>query len=90
MICVTVYSTGPGSMRCTLTCRCLTVASIPFTVVDLTAEQNAAQRSFVTDELGYTEAPVVLVDDDPQHHWSGFRPDLIDRLAAHLTERGAI
>ena len=90
MISVTVYSTGPGCMRCTLTCRWLTVASIPFTVVDLTAEQNAAQRSFVTDELGYTEAPVVLVDDDPQHHWSGFRPNLIDRLAAHVTERQAI
>ncbi|WP_019180117.1 glutaredoxin family protein [Microbacterium yannicii] len=90
MISVTVYSTGPGCMRCTLTCRCLTVASLPFTVVDLTEERNAAQRSFVTDELGYTEAPVVLVDDDPQHHWSGFRPDLIDRLAAHLTERRAI
>jgi hypothetical protein len=26
---------------------------------------------------------VVIVDDEPQHHWSGFRPDLIDRLARH-------
>lgn len=84
MITVTVYSTGAGCMRCTLTCRCLTAASIPFTLVDLTEERNAAHRVFVTDELRYSEAPVVLVDDDPQHHWCGFRPDLIDRLAGHL------
>ncbi|WP_426321885.1 glutaredoxin family protein [Microbacterium sp. E-13] len=89
MITVTVYSTGLGCVRCTLTCRCLTAASIPFTVIDLTDNSNAAHREFVTDELGYTEAPVVLVDDDPQHHWSGFRPDLIDRLAARLLEQGS-
>lgn len=88
MITVTVYSTGAGCVRCTLTCRCLTAASIPFTVIDLTDQRNAAHREFVTDELGYSEAPVVLVDNDPQHHWSGFRPDLIDRLATRLLEQG--
>ena len=88
MITVTVYSTGPACMRCTLTCRCLTAASIPFTVIDLTDQRNAEHREFVTDELGYSEAPVVLVDDDPQHHWSGFRPDLIDRLARSLLDDG--
>ncbi|KJL40156.1 glutaredoxin family protein [Microbacterium trichothecenolyticum] len=89
MITVTVYSTGPGCMRCTLTCRCLTAAHIPFTVIDLTDHRNAAHREFVTDELGYSEAPVVLVGDDPQHHWSGFRPDLIDQLAHRLLEQGS-
>jgi hypothetical protein len=33
----------------------------------------------VVDELGYTEAPVVVVDE--HDHWSGFRPDQIDRIA---------
>ncbi|WP_341994749.1 glutaredoxin family protein [Microbacterium sp. LWH7-1.2] len=89
MISVTVYSTGPGCMRCTLTCRCLTAASIPFTVIDLTDQRNAVHRDFVTDELGYSEAPVVLVEDDPQHHWSGFRPDLIARLAESSLAQGS-
>jgi len=84
MISVTVYSTGPRCMRCGLTCRRLDEAGIPFTVIDLTRQENASQREFVTDELGYTEAPVVVVDDEPENHWSGFRPDLIDRLAAHI------
>jgi glutaredoxin-like protein NrdH len=79
---VTVYSTGPTCIRCTMTCRCLQSAGIPFRVVDVTAEPIALQ--FVTEELGYTEAPVVIVDEEPQHHWSGFRPDLIDRLADRL------
>ena len=30
-------------------------------------------------ELGYSQAPVVVVDD--QDHWSGFRPDKIERVA---------
>jgi glutaredoxin-like protein NrdH len=84
MTSVTVYSTGAACMRCTLTCRCLSAAGIPFTVIDLTDECNAAHREFVTEDLGYTEAPVVMVDSEPEHHWSGFRPDLIDRLATRL------
>ena len=90
MINGTVCSTGPGSMRCTLMCRCLTAVSIPFTAVDLTEERNAAPPSFIPDELGYSEAPFVLVDDHPQHHWAGFRPDLIERLVARLIERQGI
>ena len=31
--------------------------------------------------LGYLQAPVVITDED---HWSGFRPDKIDELAARL------
>jgi protein involved in ribonucleotide reduction len=36
--------------------------------------------------LGYLQAPVVVTDED---HWSGFRPDKIDELAARLASRGA-
>ncbi|GAA1961829.1 hypothetical protein GCM10009776_25660 [Microbacterium deminutum] len=67
-------------MRCTLTCRCLTAAGIRFDLVDLREERSAAMRLWITEDLGYTEAPVVLVDDDPENHWSGFRPDLIEML----------
>jgi glutaredoxin-like protein NrdH len=89
MMTVTVYSTGPGCMRCTLTYRRLRAMGIPFTVIDLSDQRNVAHRKFVTDELGYSEAPVVLVDDDPQHHWSGFRADPIDRLARTMGPQGS-
>jgi glutaredoxin-like protein NrdH len=45
--------------------------------VDVTT--NDAALEYVTEELGYSAAPVVVVDD--HNHWSGFRPDLIDNLS---------
>ncbi|WP_314456451.1 hypothetical protein [uncultured Microbacterium sp.] len=41
---------------------------------------NPAALKYVMDELGYSAAPVVVASD--QDHWSGFRPDLIDKHAA--------
>ena len=81
---VTVYSTGPACQRCRLTCECLTRAGVEFRLIDLTSEGSGDARAFLSDDLGYTEAPVVIVDDEPEHHWSGFRPDLIERLATHI------
>ncbi|WP_341976055.1 glutaredoxin family protein [Microbacterium sp. LWO13-1.2] len=83
MTTVTVYSTGPACIRCTLTCKRLDAVGIGHTVIDITRDADKAIRDFLTDELGYSEAPVVIVDDEPEHHWSGFRPDLIDALAVH-------
>ncbi len=79
MLRVTVYTTGPSCIRCTMTCRCLRSAGIPFEVVDVTIDNAALE--FVSDELGYSEAPVVIVAGESPHHWSGFRPDLIAQLA---------
>ncbi|WES63907.1 glutaredoxin family protein [Microbacter sp. GSS18] len=84
MTSVTVYSTGPTCQRCRLTCRSLAAAGIRFSVVDVTEARASAVRDYLTEELGYTEAPVVVVDDEPQHHWAGFRPDLVARLASRL------
>lgn len=82
---VTVYST-PTCMQCTMTYRALDTHAIAYTVVDV-SEVDAA-REFVMEELGYSSAPVVVVDDEPQNHWTGFRPDLIGRLAAATTIAG--
>lgn len=82
MTTITVYTTGPACPQCALTERVMTAAGIPFTDIDLTREENAAARDYVTGDLGYTSAPVVVVDD--HDHWSGFQPDLIKRLAEHL------
>lgn len=79
---VTVYTTGPSCIRCTMTCRCLQSAGIPFEVVDVTIDDAAFE--LVTRELGCTEAPVVIVAGEPEQHWSGFRPDLIERLASSV------
>lgn len=84
MITVTVCTTGPGCMQCRLTRQCLSTAGIPFTEVDLTDDANGNHRDYVTVDLGHSQAPVVVVvDGEPEHHWSGFQPDLIARLAAH-------
>ncbi|MGN8552092.1 UNVERIFIED_CONTAM: glutaredoxin family protein [Microbacterium sp. SLM126] len=77
---VTVYSAGPACPQCTATFRHLETRGIEFTKVDIREVESA--REYVTDELGYSQAPVVVVDDEPENHWYGFRPDLIDRLVA--------
>lgn len=72
-----VYS-KPSCVQCTATYRALDARGIEYTVVDLTT--NPAALEYVMDELGYSAAPVVVASD--QDHWSGFRPDLIDKHAA--------
>lgn len=72
-----VYS-KPSCMQCTMTYRVLEKKGIEYTVVDITT--NPAALAYVTEELGYSAAPVVVASD--QDHWSGFRPDLIEKHAA--------
>jgi glutaredoxin-like protein NrdH len=76
---VTVYTTGPQCMQCKLTTSLLEKLKIPFTVMDL--RENDAAREYVTEDLGYSQAPIVCVDGEPEHHWSGFQDDQIKRLA---------
>lgn len=77
---VTVY-TKPQCPQCDATKRRLTKRGVDFTLVDLT--ETPAALEYVTDDLGYHQAPVVVVEDgDGENHWSGFRPDRIDAAAA--------
>ena len=71
---VTVYS-KPGCQQCKFTCLTLDHAGILYRVVDVTT--NAAALEYLQD-LGYSQAPVVVVND--HHHWSGFNPTEIERL----------
>ena len=80
MTTITVYTTGPGCMQCRLTKTALASAGLRFEEIDV-RHSPAAQR-YVRHELGYTEAPVVVVAADD--HWSGFRPDEIRRVASAL------
>ncbi len=81
MVTVTVYSTGPSCMQCTMTKRALDAKGVAYVEVNL--RENAAAMAYVQDELGYTSAPVVVVEDGTgDDHWTGFRPEQVDRVAA--------
>ena len=81
MLTVTVYTTGPSCIRCKMTMDVMGRKGVEFVEVDI--RENTAAREYVVEELGYTEAPVVVVEDGTgEDHWSGFRPDQIDRIAA--------
>nr|WP_102510750.1 glutaredoxin family protein [Sanguibacter massiliensis] len=78
---VTVYSTGAGCMRCVMTIKALVEAGIPHVEVDV--RESPAALEYITGDLGYTEAPVCVVEDGTgENHWSGFRPDHIRSVAA--------
>lgn len=74
---VTAYTTGPSCQRCKLTQRRPKGQGRALTEVDI--REHPAAREYVVDELGYTRASVVVVDE--HDHWSGFRPDQIERIA---------
>lgn len=74
---LTVYS-KPSCVQCTMTYRVLEKKGIEYITVDITT--NPAALAYITEELGYSAAPVVVASDED--HWSGFRPDLIEKHAA--------
>lgn len=79
---ITVFS-KPGCVQCTTTGRALTSKGLregkDWGYRDLTLPENAAALEWVMEDLGYKQAPIVVVDDET--HWSGFRPDLIAKIA---------
>ncbi len=76
MATITIYTTGPQCMQCTMTARAFEAAGVDTELVNV--RDNEAAFAYITDELGYSQAPVVVVDE--HDHWAGFRPDQIDRV----------
>lgn len=74
---ITVYS-KPSCVQCNATYRALDAKGIDYEVTDVSQDADALEQ---VKQLGYMQAPVVIADED---HWSGFRPDKIDELAARL------
>lgn len=72
---IVVY-TKPACPQCDCTKRHLTKIGVPFTAVDTTENDQAREEVLA---LGYSSAPVVVAGDV---HFSGFRPDSLNRLAA--------
>ena len=77
MLTITLYS-KPGCFGCRKTAEKFTALGVPFQEVDLT--ESPAALEYVSEELGYSQAPVVVVDD--HFHWAGLRPDRIEEAAA--------
>ncbi|SDU78138.1 glutaredoxin-like protein NrdH [Arcanobacterium phocae] len=71
---IVLYS-KPACVQCTATKRALLKHGLSFSEIDLTQDSDALET---VKALGYQQAPVVFADGD---HWSGYRPDLIKRLA---------
>lgn len=76
---VSVYTT-PGCVQCDATKRALNKYGIPFSEIDLNADEEA--RGSLT-EAGWRRAPVVETSQGEM--WSGFRPDKIRALASPPT-----
>jgi glutaredoxin-like protein NrdH len=76
MSAITVY-TKPACVQCTATFRALDKAGISYRKIDVT--QSAEAREYVMS-LGYLAMPVVYVS--AAQHWSGYRPDAIESIAA--------
>ena len=81
---VTVY-TKRNCVQCRATERALTDAGVSFEEVSLDDTPEALQ---LAKDMGFMQAPVVVVSRGRDvHSWSGFRPDLLGRLAVETGGR---
>ncbi len=72
---VVIY-TLPSCVQCDTTKRMLQKIDVSYREVDLSLNEEAYQ---MVKALGYSAAPVVVAGEE---HWSGFRPERIQSLAA--------
>lgn len=73
---VTVYS-KPSCRQCDSTTKHLDKLGIEYVKLDVTEDAAALET---IKNLGYLQAPVVKTEDG--HHFSGYRPDELDKLAS--------
>lgn len=71
----TVY-TKPQCVQCDMTKRMLDKNGIEYETVDITKDPEALEMIL---NMGFSSAPVVISGDKS---WSGFKPELIEELAA--------
>lgn len=71
---ITVY-TANTCQQCHVTKRFLDKNGLTYQEINIDSDPSA--REYVTQGLGYTQAPVVVAGD---RHWSGFRYELLKSL----------
>ena len=86
MIGICVYTNGDGCMQCRLTKQLLDAVGLAYRDADLTDPANESARAYVMESLGYSSAPIVVVDE--HDHWAGFRPDCIQAVVSRLATAG--
>lgn len=77
---VTVYS-KPLCVQCDATKRALNKQGSEYDVIDLTEDASALEK---VKELGFAQAPVVVVSDESGsvlESWSGFVPGKVKKIA---------
>jgi glutaredoxin-like protein NrdH len=80
----TVY-TKPDCPNCEKTKDYFDSKGITYTSVDIM--QVPAALEYITAELGYSQAPVVVNNSDDQDHWSGLRRDKL--VHANMNRKAA-
>lgn len=73
----TVY-TKPGCPNCVKTMEYFDRKGITYSAVDITEVPEAL--TYICEDLGYSEVPVV-VSADGENHWSGIRMDKLTQAA---------
>lgn len=71
---ITVYS-KPMCVQCDATKRALDKQGVSYEIIDMSVDAEALEY---VKSLGYVQAPVVMAGEQ---HWSGYRPDLIKKVA---------
>lgn len=84
---ITIYET-PGCSGCRLTKAILDRAGITYRTVDLSESLDDYRA---VKAMGYMQAPVVCVTypDGRNDHWSGLRPDLLDKYITSAKAQAA-
>lgn len=73
---MTIVYSRPNCVQCDATTRYLDSRNVEYRKVNVMEDEAALAR---IKGLGYLQAPVVEVGET---HWSGFRPDMLDK---HVT-----
>ena len=76
---ITIYGKPDATcFGCKKTKDRFTAAGVEFVFIDITDPANAAALAYITEELGYQQAPVVVVEE--ADHWGGLNPDNTTRV----------
>jgi glutaredoxin-like protein NrdH len=71
--------TKPDCPQCDKTKAYFDARGITYTPVDIT--EVPAALEYIVEELGYSQAPVVVNNADDQDHWAGLRRDKLVQAA---------
>ena len=78
---ITVYTKPQGCFGCKKTKELLTAAGVSFIEVDITDPANTAALEYISEELGYSQAPVVLYERAGSiNHWAGLNPAKVNQI----------